>query len=57
MDKAEHYLRKAEDFRKRAQAESDPDVAEKWRRMAINYEDLARNVWIYAKLGGTQAAE
>jgi hypothetical protein len=57
MDKAEHYLRKAEEFRKRALAESDPEVAGKWRRMAINYEDLARNVWIYAKLGGTQAAE
>jgi hypothetical protein len=57
MNKAEQYLRKAEDFRKRAQAESDPEIAEKWRRMAINYEDLARNVWIYARLGGTQAAE
>jgi hypothetical protein len=57
MDKAEHYLRQAEHFRKKALAESDPEIAEKFRRMAISYEDLARNVWIYAKLAGAPAAE
>jgi hypothetical protein len=57
MDKAEQYLRQAERCRKKALAQSDPEIAEKWRRMAINYEDLARNVWIYAKLAGVPAAE
>jgi hypothetical protein len=38
-------------------AETNPESAEMWRRMAISYEDLARGVWIYGRLPGTEAAE
>jgi hypothetical protein len=57
MNKAEDHLKRAEFCRKKAMAETNPESAEMWRRMAISYEDLARGVWIYDRLPGTEAAE
>jgi hypothetical protein len=57
MNKAEDHLKRAELCRKKAMAEANPESAEMWRQMAISYEDLARNVWIYGRLPGVEPAE
>jgi hypothetical protein len=57
MNKAEHYLRKAEDCRKKANAETNAASAEMWLKMAVSYEDLARGFFIYSRLPGVEAAE
>jgi len=53
MNRAEGYLKRAEQCRQKAKADSNAASAERWLKMATNYEDLARNYFIFNRLLGS----